>query len=61
MWMKLTADVKCPRGDCKHYDCNPDEPPCRFCTCNRSREGGCRHFAYESRLKPERRDSDDPR
>ena len=47
MWTNTTANVKCPRGDCKYYDLKADEAPCSFCTCNRRSDSMCRHFAYQ--------------
>lgn len=47
MWTKPTADVKCPRGDCYHYELPADESPCRTCTCNRTAGVYCREFAYK--------------
>lgn len=49
MWTKPTADVKCPRGDCYHYELPAEALPCCTCTCNRTAGGMCRTFNYTSR------------
>ncbi len=49
MWTKPTADVKCPRGDCYHYELPADESPCRTCTCNHKSSSLCRTFNYTSK------------
>ena len=47
MWGKVPETVKCPRNDCEHYDCKPDEYPCRSCTCNRRSDPLNRSFNYK--------------
>lgn len=49
MWLKVTANVKCSRGDCKHYDKLPEDMPCRNCTCCYKSESMCKSFKYESK------------
>lgn len=53
MWTNPTAAVKCPRGDCRHYECHPDESPCCTCTCNRQSDAACRTFRYEPNTRKE--------
>lgn len=52
MWLKVEADVKCPRGDCLHYDRQFDEEPCKTCTCNRKAQCMSRVFRYEPKPLP---------
>ena len=52
MWTDITAVIKCPRGDCAHAKCRPDEPPCSACTCNRKANSLCRSFRYETKGLP---------
>ena len=62
MWTDTTADIKCPRGDCAHVKCRPDETPCCSCTCNRKANSLCRTFRYEPKdsmkSRKERTDED---
>lgn len=52
MWTDTTADIKCPRGDCSHAKCRPDEPPCSSCTCNRKADSLCRSFRFQLKDPP---------
>ena len=52
MWNKAPTQVKCPRGDCKHYPVKPEEDPCSHCTCNRYSEPLGLSFRYESKPVP---------
>ena len=52
MWIKLEADVKCPRGDCRHYDTSFDVDPCATCTCNRKTHYASKTFQYEPKPLP---------
>ena len=47
MWGKVPETVKCPRNDCEHYDCKPDEAPCSQCSCNRESSSFGRTFNYK--------------
>lgn len=47
MWGKVPETVKCPRNDCEHYGCKPDEFPCSSCTCNRRSATFGRTFSYK--------------
>ena len=47
MWGKVPETVKCPRNDCKHYDCKPNEYPCKICTCNRRSDPFGRSFRFQ--------------
>ena len=49
MWMKVTADIKCTRGDCLHYDTPCDQNPCKRCTCNRKQNFIGRNFLFEQK------------
>lgn len=49
MWSKPKTDIKCPRGDCAHYNKAPDELPCRACTCNKFCNSMCAAFRYTSK------------
>ena len=47
MWGKTPNAPKCPRNDCRHYDCPADMTPCSSCTCNRSSDQLGRMFNYK--------------
>lgn len=47
MWGRTPKAVKCPRNDCEHYDCKPDEYPCSVCTCNRRSDPLGRSFRFQ--------------
>ena len=49
MWGKIPTTVKCPRGDCLHYECKPDAYPCLSCTCNRHGVQYGKELKYESK------------
>lgn len=49
MWFKVTADVKCSRGDCVYYDREPQGKPCRNCTCCYKSDSMSKSFKYESK------------
>lgn len=53
MWTEPTANIKCPRGDCAHYQCLEDAAPCKGCTCNQKSEGSGRSFRYQPKGLPE--------
>lgn len=48
MWMEVTADVKCSRGDCVYYDKLPEDMPCKCCTCCYKSDSISKSFKYES-------------
>lgn len=49
MWGKIPKTVKCPRGDCLHYECKPDAYPCLICTCNQHGAQYGKELKYESK------------
>lgn len=49
MWGKIPKTVKCPRGDCVHYNTPRDEHPCKDCTCCYLSESMCKSFNYKSK------------
>lgn len=53
MWTEPTADIKCPRGDCAHYQCLEDAAPCRYCTCNQHSDAVARTYRYKPTRLPE--------
>lgn len=50
MWGKIPKTVKCPRGDCEHYNTPRNEHPCKDCTCCYLSESMCKSFCYKSKI-----------
>lgn len=59
MWTNISTTIKCPRGDCLHTKCRPDEPPCSGCTCNQYSDSIGRTFRYKPTRMTERKEKKD--
>lgn len=46
MWTNISANIKCPRGDCAYAKTDEKEEPCSSCTCNQLSGAIARTFRY---------------